>query len=271
MEVKSTAKIRTRATDWLNSKNKDISAGIKIMEDANYKPNVMQNFRKHMFRRDIPQKLMQEIRNYLRYYVTQGSEIHKDIVVDTDSIEKLKIVGQDLKSEYPESVKKIIQELSDVYKIRGKFHTSLSKTGEGNSSTQKTDRRQILAIIKACSDRITVLSEAFELFKKEGVIPSPELTKEAFDPDKVKVDKPQAEKQEKTFVLADTLEDLKKQQDGWRIKITKAENKLLYQSEKRLPKQNPMPAGPKRIKQEKRIARLKAEKNKIDLAIVNWE
>ena len=71
--------------------------------------------------------------------------------------------------------------------------------------------------------------------------------------------------------MADTLEDLKKQQEGWRIKITKAENKLLYQSEKRLPKQNPMPEGPKRIKQEKRIAKLKAEKNKIDLAIVNWE
>lgn len=49
MEVKSTAEIRTRATDWLNSKNKDISAGIKILEDANYKPNVMQNFREHMF------------------------------------------------------------------------------------------------------------------------------------------------------------------------------------------------------------------------------
>ena len=271
MDVISTAKIREKAANWINSKIKDISTGIKILESANYKPNVMKNFREHMLRRDIPDKLMREMRNYLRYYVTKESEIHNDIVVFPEVLELVKSVGQDSANEYPENVKQIIKELSEVYNLRGKFHKQLSTTGEGNTAKQKKDRQKILLIVKACSDRIKVLSESFEKFKEDGTIPSPEILKNVFDVEKVSLKSPVEEKSEAEFVLAENLEDLKKQKEGWRIKITRAENKLLYQSDKRLDKTNPMPAGPKKIKQEKRIAKLKKEKNQIDLAIANWE
>jgi len=274
MEVNSSAEMRKRATDWLNSKDRDLDAGIKILDEAGYKPAVMENFRKNFNRRDIPPKLLLEIRNYLRYYASPDSDIHRDVVIDPETYEKVKQVGHDSTNEYPAEVKQVIAELSDVYKSRGVFHNQLAAIGEGNTNEQKAERRKLIAIIKACSDRIGVLSESYEKFKVDGSIPAPEILNQVFDADKVKIqpdaDEPKAEKTEKQFELATTLEDLKKQSENWRTKLAKAENKLLYQVEKKLPKPNPIPAGPKRIKQEKRIAQLKAEKEQIDLAVVNW-
>lgn len=271
MQVNSTAEIRKRATDWLNSKDRDLDTGIKILEDAGYKPFVMENFRKNFLRRDIPIKVLQEIRNYLRYYVTSTAELHRDIVIEQDSYEAIKSIGEGLLNEYPADIKKVIQELSDVYKERGIFHNQLNKIGEGNTTEQKTTRRKLLAIIKACSDRITVLSESYEKFKLDGSIPEAQVLTAVFDVDKVIVPPaPEDPKPEKIFELAITYENLKKQAENWRTKITKAENKLLYQQEKKLAKANPMSEGPKRIKQEKRVLQLRAEKEQIDLAIVNW-
>ncbi len=275
MDVNSSAEMRKRATDWLNSKDRDLDAGIKILEDAGYKPAVMENFRKNINRRDIPTKLLQEIRNYLRYYATPEAEIHKDIISSDLTEDVVKAIEEDLKDEYPAEVKQVIAELSDIYKLRGVFHNQLSAIGEGNTNEQKAERRKLIAIIKACSDRISVLSESYQKFKADGSIPSPEVLTEVFDADKVVVlpapedQKPEIE--EKQFELAVTLEDLKKQSENWRTKLAKAENKLLYQVEKKLDKPNPIPEGPKRIKQEKRIAQLKAEKEQIDLAVVNWK
>jgi len=273
MEVNSSAKMRQRAIDWLNSKDRDIEKGIKVLEDACYKPSVMEIFRKKITRMDIPGKVLQEVRNYLRYFASPQSEVHKDLVVDQDMIEKVKTIGEDSTDEYPADMKQVIQELSDVYKQRGMFHNQLNAVGEGNTTEQKAERRKLLAIIKACSDRIEILSVAYEKFKAEGTLPTANTLKAVFDADKVKVEadkdeKP--EKEEKKFELAAKYDDLKKQADNWRIKLAKAENKLLYQVEKKMDKPNPIPEGPKRIKQQKRIAQLKAEKEQIDLAIVNW-
>ena len=48
MEVNSSAEMRQRAIDWLNSKDRDLDSGIKVLEDAGYKPAVMENFRKNI-------------------------------------------------------------------------------------------------------------------------------------------------------------------------------------------------------------------------------
>lgn len=273
MEVNSSAEMRLRATDWLNSKTRDVDAGIQVLADAGYKPAVMANFKANSNRRDIPAKLLQEVRNYLRYYATPEAEVHKDIVPADLTDETIKVIEEDLSDEYPAEVKEVILSLSDLYKIRGKYHTELAAVGEGNTNEEKAARRKLIAIIKACSDRITVLAESYTNFKKDGSIPTPEVLSNVFDADKVVVPEAPEDikpaKAEKVFELAATIEDLKKQSDGWRIKLSKAECKLLYQVEKKMDKPNPMPEGPKRIVLEKRIAQLKAEKDQIDLAIAN--
>lgn len=53
------------------------------------------------------------------------------------------------------------------------------------------------------------------------------------------------------------------------IKIVKARNMLLYQTEKKQKKENPMPEGPKRIKYEKKIEKLLKLISQIDLKIAN--
>ena len=58
-------------------------------------------------------------------------------------------------------------------------------------------------------------------------------------------------------------------QSNLRGYITKCENRLLYQSDKKLEKENPLPDCPDRIKIEKRLARYKATKEKVDYALAN--
>lgn len=265
--------MRQRAIDWLNSKQRDPESGIKILEDAGYKPNVMEIFRKNINRQDIPAKVVQEIRNYLRYYATPDAEIHMDVTAELTE-EAVVSMQAEITDEYPAEVKQVIEELSAVYKQRAVFHNKLVEVGEGNTTEQKSERVKLLAIIKACSDRIAVLGAAYDKFKSEAILPEPEVLTVVFDPDKVVVTEigtlPNPDS-EKRFELGGTLEELKKQSENWRTKISKAENRLLYQDEKKLDKENPMPEGPKRVKQINRIAQLKDEKNQIDMAIANWK
>lgn len=273
MEVNSSAEMRQRAIDWLNSKDRDLSSGIAILDDAGYKPHVMKIFREKIGRQDIPGKLLLEVRSYLRYFAKPEAEEHKDVVSSDLTDEAMAVIEADRQNEYPEDVKKVISELSAIYKARGGFHTQLTVVGEGNTQEQKTERVKLLALIKACSDRITVLSESYNKFKADGTIPSAELVADCFDPEKVKVENPEEDKKEpeKEFELAATIEELKKQSDNWRIKVYRAECKLEFQVEKKLDKTNPMPEGPKRVKLINRIAQLKAEKEQIDMAIANWK
>lgn len=274
MEVNSSAEMRQRAIDWLNSKDRDLNSGIQILEDAGYKPHVMKIFRDKMGRQDIPNKVIQEIRNYLRYYATPTAEVHNDVVPSDLTDEVVDAIVKDGENEYPEEVKQVIAELATVYKARGAFHTELTKVGEGNTQEQKAARVKLLALIKACSDRITVLAESYNKFKADGTIPSAEIVASVFDSEKVVIPPVEPDKDSKSkdeFKLAETLDGLKKQSEGWRSKIYKAECKLEFQEEKKLDKPNPMPEGPKRVKLVNRITQLKAEKESIDMAIANWK
>jgi DNA polymerase III epsilon subunit-like protein len=69
--------------------------------------------------------------------------------------------------------------------------------------------------------------------------------------------------------LPDDIESLKKIKENIRIKLTKANNRLLYQSEKKEKDYNPMPEGVKRLLIEEKIEKLKKQKEIIDDRIKN--
>jgi hypothetical protein len=275
MDVNLATDLRNEVVKWINSKAKDLDKGFELMRKSGYKPHVFQNFIKNRHRHDIPLKLENQLRLFLRYYANPNNPIHQDEVHDfyqkneTPAENTQAGFTQDENLEfYPGLIKSCITQFRDLYTQRSKMHNQLKKIGEGNSKKETGERAVIMAKIEAASRRMDELWEYIDAYKKNGYLPSEESVNAGkLDLTTVKA-KAQVEDTEKSnFVLASDVASLTKQSDGWRTKIVKAKNRLKYQTETRQEKQNPMPEGPKRIKLERRIERLIQEKLIIDTAL----
>ncbi len=259
---------RQQAIDWLNSK-RDLDKGISLLEEAGYKPDVMKNFRKNMTRRDIPRKVETEVRLYIRYCTNPGKvdiDENKLPEDDTDLREETfaGTLEKELQNEYPPEVKNLLTEFSDLYKARSMYHKDMKAVGEKNDAESKSERKRIGAMIGASSHRMNELYKHWEAYKADGTLPPEDLFKEPFDPEKKTETKPA----ETTVTLPDSPEELKKLKENLRVKIARSENQLLYQSNKKEEKENPMPAGPKREKTEKNLEEMKATQKAVELKLV---
>lgn len=263
------SEFRQEAVAWLNSKDRNLDKGIALLKKANYKPFVVENFEQNKNRKDIPKKLLVEIRLYIRYCNNPNVDdaIHEDEIPLVNPEAKFTNIEELLQSEYPDSVKKLLSEFRDLYVERSKQHKGLKDVGEANDEKSMAERKRIGLVMDAASRRMDELWKAYEDYQSSGKEPDESLFAEPFNPEVV-VDEEQKENSSPTpLELPDDMERLKKMSENWRTKIHKAENKLNYQSERKSDKLNPMPDGPKRITQEKRVARLKEEKTAIDTKI----
>lgn len=258
---------RQKAVEWLNSKDRNFDKGLSILKNAGYKPYVVGNFEKNRNRGDIPKKLLAEIRLYIRYCSNPQADnpIHEDELPFVDpeqsfetNIEKL------LSNEYPPLVKQLLTECRDLYTGRSIMHKDLKAVGEQNDEKSTAERKRISAMIDASSRRMDILWPVFEEYRESGKEPDVSLFEKPFDPASVVVAPP---KVENGLDLPDNIEKLKKMSENWRTKLLKAENMLEFQTVRKGTKPNPMPDGPKRIMQEKKIVKLKEEKEAIDLKI----
>ncbi|MDH6355467.1 hypothetical protein M2132_001810 [Dysgonomonas sp. PH5-45] len=259
--------LRQKAIDWLNS-GRNLDSGLEILKEAGYKPHVISNFYKNRSRRDIPKKILQEVRNYIRYCTNPqiNNSVHEDEPPVGNPDEKFEgNIDKELQKEYPGIIKQLLTDFRDLYIDRSKQHAALKAVGEANDEKSMGERKRVSMVIDAESRRMDTLWKAFEEYKTLGLLPGESLFAEPFNPETIVEQKNQ--KKEKPFILPDDAVSLKKMSENWRTKIVKAENKLQYQSEKQGDKPNPIPVGPKRITQEKRISQLKEEKLAIDTKI----
>jgi len=272
MEVNISPEVRQKVVDWVNSKSKDLNTGLEILASTGYKPHVCANFIAHKRRQDIPTKLESELRLYLRYYANPSNSIHQDEELETDEKKELKVLGNIEKElqneEYPPIIKQLLTEYSTDYTKRSIAHKELKAVGEDNSEESCEKRKELLFLIACSSLRQDAFWKAFEAFKTDGTLPNDELFADKYIP-AVNEETDENKEKESEFVLATDLDKLKKQSDNWRGKISKAKNQLDFCSDKKEDKPNPMPAGPKRITKEKKVAQLIAEKLQIDTAIAN--
>lgn len=274
MEVNISVQLREKVAAYINRdfRRKTVDEGLTLLQQTGYKPIVCENFLKNKFRRDIPQKIDSVLRNYLRYPINPNDPDHADIEkgipaevnVNFEKVSK-EIAESGTGEEYPEIIKKVLTEYSDLYKQRSILHKELKEVGETNSDAAVAKRKTFAASILGISHRMEELWNSFSAYKESGLIPAEDLLKTPFDPQNP-VQMPE-KKNSTDLTLAEDMDGLKKQKENWRIKIAKAENKLLYQSERKLAKENPMPKGPKRLTLEKKVEKLKAEKERIEYAI----
>jgi hypothetical protein len=276
MDVNLSTDLRIEVTKWINSKNKNFDAGLDLLQRTGYKPHVCHNFIENKRRSDVPLKLENQLRLYLRYYANPKNPIHQD---ETSNFyqknvtppENNQVIFQEKGNFdlYPAQIKDCLTEFRDLYVERSKLHNQLKASGEENSNTQIKNRKVIIAKIEASSARMDELHKRVDDFKKYGYLPSDEFVSNKLDLSKVKPKEEEETPSEKKFELGKTLKELTKQSDNWRTKLVKAKNRLKYQSDTKQEKENPMPDGPKKIILERRIERLTKEKLIIDISLAN--
>jgi len=147
--------------------------------------------------------------------------------------------------EYPPIMRRVITEYAETFQERSKTHRIMVEMPEGNSQALKTKRAELFSIVKMLTVRLELLFAAREQYDKNGQLPDEEV----LWPTK---------KETPIVELPDDAEQLKKMKKNQQSANVKDQNMLDYQSEKKMDKPRPMPAGPKRMKLENRIkARIK--------------
>ena len=147
--------------------------------------------------------------------------------------------------EYPAIMRRVITEYAETFQERSKTHRIMVEMPEGNSQALKTKRAELFSIVKMLTVRLELLFAAREQYDKNGQLPDEEVLWTT-------------KKETPVVELPDDAEQLKKMKKNQQSANVKDQNMLDYQSEKKMDKPRPMPAGPKRMKLENRIkARIK--------------
>ena len=303
---------REKAIDWINSKKRDFTAGLAILQDSKYKPVAVSKVAKwgetNKFAND---KLLALIYEYIGKWIRPEDPKHKDEQPDgeVDAFEFTPKLVEEVngicdEQGYPVIIRHIVHAFYALHRKRASMHEQAAAL-EGNTPEVVLERQNLLSGVEAITARLDELWKAKTLYDVDGTVPGADLfevlpegeesliTAEA-TPETIKKDteakqestdlivptegatpetiKEETEvKQESTDFILPTeagMEELKKLKKNTTSKLVKAKNMLDYQKESKQPDLAPMPDGPKRAKQEKRIKQLTEFIEKIDYRIV---
>lgn len=266
--VNTSAELRAKVINWLNSKNEDFKEGLDLLQLSGYKPNVAALILRSGETSFTKSKLRNELSGYLRYFRNPDSPKHEDIGsadINLETVEnEYERIRKEESKEYPDIVKRALYEFNELYVQRSKMHRDLKAVGESNDSGSVNQRKALKAGMEAISRRMDVLFNATDRYKKENIIPGEELFATPVNESSM------VQENKGTFVpfeLPATISELNVLKRNVQSKLTRHNNKLKFQSVKKLDKTNPMPEGPERIKTEKYIEFLKSEVERINLRI----
>lgn len=278
---------REKAIDWINSKKRDFTAGLAILQDSKYKPVAVSKVAKwgetNKFAND---KLLALIYEYIGKWIRPEDPKHKDEQPDgeVDAFEFTPKLVEEVngicdEQGYPVIVRHIVHAFYALHRKRASMHEQAAAL-EGNTPEVVLERQNLLSGVEAITARLDELWKAKTLYDVDGTVPGADLFEvlpegeESFNPEEAAPETIKEEtevKQESTDFIIPTeadLEDLKKLKKNTTSKLVKAKNMLDYQKESKQPDPAPMPDGPKRAKQEKRIKQLTELIEKIDYRIV---
>lgn len=265
---------REEAIRWINGK-RVFSQGIDILERSGFKPGVVGRLKrvgengpaaparlKHLMLTLIqawalPESELQD--SDLEHGVQDGKDIP---VTDLEGELSIKEVGDKLEAggleQLPQEIKDIVFEFRRAYIERDKLHRMLAGLGEDNSADVVEKRKNLSDGINRLSEEMDRMYPLFDEYVKKHEVRT--------------VNEPQPDKEIPTKregnIEAMPTENLKFMKKSLSTKILRATNRLLYQSETKQEKANPMPDGPERVKYETKIKVLsgRLEQIKMELA-----
>lgn len=268
---------RSEAMKWLGLKQdkRNFAAGLKILVKSGYKPNV-QNL---LVRKgELPwtmEKLTSCLRDVVQVYYNPDDPRFDDVpdadilndktgekptVDEQDGIARLS--GSADFQNMPEVMQTLIRNYSDAYKQRARLARQRYELGESNDEQSVEKRKTLGESIDRLTNYMDILIAMREKYEKDGVLPDMDTLNNA--PSAAEV-KEEDEKPEKSVDYKSMSTDkLKTRRKSLTNQITRKENMLLYQSGTKQEEENPLPDSPKRVKLEKQIENLKAEKSKVE-------
>lgn len=268
---------RSEAMKWLGLKQdkRNFAAGLKILVKSGYKPNVQ----KLLVRKgELPwtmEKLTSCLRDVVQVYYNPDDPRFDDVpdadILNDKTGEKPTVDKQDDIARLsesadfqnmPEVMQTLIRNYSDAYKQRARLARQRYELGESNDEQSVEKRKTLGESIDRLTNYMDILIAMREKYEKDGVLPDMDTLNNA--PSAAEV-KEEDEKPEKSVDYKSMSTDkLKTRRKSLTNQITRKENMLLYQSETKQDEENPLPDSPKRVKLEKQIENLKAEKSKVE-------
>lgn len=268
---------RSEAMKWLGLKQdkRNFAAGLKILVKSGYKPNVQ----KLLVRKgELPwtmEKLTSCLRDVVQVYYNPDdprfddvpdADILNDKTGEKPTVDKqddfARLSGSADFQNMPEVMQTLIRNYSDAYKQRARLARQRYELGEFNDEQSVEKRKTLGESIDRLTNYMDILIAMREKYEKDGVLPDMDTLNNA--PSAAEV-KEEDEKPEKSVDYKSMSTDkLKTRRKSLTNQITRKENMLLYQSETKQDEENPLPDSPKRVKLEKQIENLKAEKSKVE-------
>lgn len=268
---------RSEAMKWLGLKQdkRNFAAGLKILVKSGYKPNV-QNL---LVRKgELPwtmEKLTSCLRDVVQVYYNPDdprfddvpdADILNDKTGEKPTVDKqddiARLSGSADFQNMPEVMQTLIRNYSDAYKQRARLARQRYELGESNDEQSVEKRKTLGESIDRLTNYMDILIAMREKYEKDGVLPDMDTLNNA--PSAAEV-KEEDEKPEKSVDYKSMSTDkLKTRRKSLTNQITRKENMLFYQSKTKQEEENPLPDSPKRVKLEKQIENLKAEKSKVE-------
>lgn len=274
---------RQEAIDWLNSK-RDFNEGIRLMEATGFRPSVIAKLKKHGAKGpDAAHRMTRVIRLYIQV-CSGGQDTGEDFDTGINaSVENPEITPdattikiaeaahliEEGKMEVPESVASVVARYAEAYKRRDILHKQLAELPEDNSEDTMASRKALVEEIEECSNTMETLYPKYEAYIQGGKVPELESSEDGDDSSENGDDSSEDGEDDKTEDPLDgkSKEELQKLRKSVATKISKANNMLQYQQEKKGETPNPMPDCPKRVKYETKIQKLSKELEAIEYAI----
>lgn len=268
---------RSEAMKWLGLKQdkRNFAAGLKILVKSGYKPNVQ----KLLVRKgELPwtmEKLTSCLRDVVQVYYNPDdprfddvpdADILNDKTGEMPTVDKqddiARLSGSADFQNMPEVMQTLIRNYSDAYKQRARLARQRYELGESNDEQSVEKRKTLGESIDRLTNYMDILIAMREKYEKDGVLPDMDTLNNALSAAEVKEEN---EKREKSVDYKSMSTDkLKTRRKSLTNQITRKENMLFYQSETKQDEENPLPDSPKRVKLEKQIENLKAEKSKVE-------
>ena len=278
---------REKAIAWINSRNRDFTEGLAILQDSKFKPVAVSKVARwgeaNKFAKD---KLLTLIYEYIGKWIRPEDPKHNDEDPDetvaafefpTKLAEEVKAMCDE--QGYPVIIRHVVHAFYALHRKRAAMHEQAAAL-EGNTPEVVLERQNLLSGVEAISARLDELWKAKTLYEVDGTVPGADLFEVLpkgdchiiiSADDNSNTNASSATKQEsQDFVIPQdaVLDDLKKLKKNTTSKLVKAKNMLDYQKESKQPELSPMPDGPKRAKQEKRVKQLTEFIDKIEYRIV---
>ena len=253
-------KLRQRGINWID-KDKSFKSGLIILQESGFKPvavgNVARRGEGNAFANEKLLALMYEfIRLWSKPELAIADDTEEIIKEDPENLAVNEIDKVCDKEQYPQIIRRAMHEFYAIMQQRRELHQKAAALS-GNTDQENNDRNAILNKVERLSMRMDQLWNAIKKYEQDLIIPT-----ELYSTN----DKKDCTESNEYESLS--IDDLKKLKKNTNTKLIRAKNMLDYGQVAKSPNLNPMPTGPKRAKQEKKIEQLIAEIEKIDYRIV---